>query len=149
MEAQTWTQLNEDMKNAMRAREADKLMTIRMLISVLKNKKIELRRDLTEEEIVDSLATEVKKRRDAIELYTKGDRPELAAKEEAEIVIIQAYLPTQLTDEEVAAMVDEAIATTGAESKKDMGKVMGVVVPQTKGRYDGSKIKNLVMAKLP
>jgi len=149
MEAQTWTQLNEDMKNAMRAREADKLLTIRMLISVLKNKKIELRRDLTEEEIVDSLATEVKKRRDAIELYTRGERPELAAKEEAEIVIIQSYLPTQLTDEEVAAMVDEAIASTGAESKKDMGKVMGVVVPQTKGRYDGSKIKNIVMAKLP
>lgn len=149
MEAPTWVQLNEDMKAAMRAKDAEKLQTIRMLIAALKNLKIELRRDVTEEEITDLLATEVKKRRDAIRLYTEGNRPELAAKEESEIELIQNYLPKQLTDDEVAAMVDEAIAQSGAASKKDMGKVMGIVVPQTKGRFDGSKIKDIVIAKLP
>lgn len=149
MEAQTWVRLHDDMKDAMRAREADKLGTIRMLISTLKNKRIELRQDLTEEEIVDVLSTEVKKRREAAEMYRKGDRADLADKEESEIVIIQNYLPAQLSEADVAAIVEAVIAETGASSKKDMGKVMGPVVAQTKGRFDGSKIKDIVMAKLP
>lgn len=147
-EAQTFIRMKEDMKDAMRAKEAEKLGTIRMLISSLKNKAIDLRRELTEEEIVDVLSTESKKRREAIEMYRNGGREDLAEKEEAELVVIGNYLPTPLTEDEVLAMIDAAMAATGASTKKDMGKVMGVMVPQTKGRFDGSKIKDLVMSKL-
>lgn len=147
-EAQTFIRMKEDMKDAMRAKEAEKLGTIRMLISSLKNKAIDLRRELTEEEIVDVLSTESKKRREAIEMYRNGGREDLAEKEEAELVVIGNYLPTPLTEDEVLAMIDAAMAATGAATKKDMGKVMGVMVPQTKGRFDGSKIKDLVMSKL-
>ena len=149
MEAQTWVRLHSDMKDAMRARAVEKLSTIRMVIATLQNKKIELRREVTEEEIMDVLSTEVKKHQNTSELYRKGNRPDLADKEDSEIVMIQEYLPEQLTEADVAAIVEAVIAETGAASKKDMGKVMGAVVAQTKGRFDGSKIKDIVMAKLP
>lgn len=147
-EAQTFVQMKEDMKDAMRAKDAERLGTIRMLISAIKNKAIDLRRDLTEEEIVDVLSTESKKRREAIEQYTNGGRDDLAAKEEAELVVIGNYLPAPLTDEEVVALIVAAMDATGASAKKDIGKVMGIVVPQTKGRFDGGRVKDLVMARL-
>lgn len=147
-EAETYVQMQSDMKDAMRARDAERRDTLRMLISVLKNKKIEVQRDLTEEDILSVLSTEAKKRRESAQAYHDGDRPELAAKEEAELVIIEEYLPQQLTDDEALEIVKQAIADTGAASKRDMGKVMGKVMPQFKGRYDGSKVKDLVLANL-
>jgi len=147
-EAETYVQMQSDMKDAMRARDAERRDTLRMLISVLKNKKIEVQRDLTEEDILSVLSTEAKKRRESAQAYHDGDRPELAAKEEAELVIIEEYLPQQLTDDEALEIVKQAIADTGASSKRDMGKVMGKVMPQFKGRYDGSKVKDLVLANL-
>lgn len=147
-EAETYVQMQSDMKDAMRARDAERRDTLRMLISVLKNKKIELQRDLTEEDILSALSTEAKKRRESAQAYHDGDRPELAAKEEAELVIIEEYLPKQLTDDEALEIVKQAIADTGASTKRDMGKVMGKVMPEFKGRYDGSKVKDLVLANL-
>ncbi len=146
--AATFERLQQDMKDAMRARDAARLGTVRMLISSLKNKQIDLRQDLTEDDIVTVLSTEAKKRREAIEAYTKAGRDELAAQEELELGIINDYLPQQLGQEEVIALIDAAIAQTGATSRKEMGKIMGAVMPQTKGRFDGGKLKDLVMSKL-
>lgn len=147
-EAETLQQMKADMKSAMKAREKEKLQTIRGLISSLKNARIEKGEDLSEDDIVAVLSTEAKKRREAIEAYSDGGRQELADKEAAELVVIKEYLPPQMTDEEAAALVDEAIAKTGASSKADMGKVMGYVMPKVKGRYEGSKVKDLVLGKL-
>ena len=147
-EAQTFTQLKSDMKDAMRAKDADRLGAIRMLVSSLNNKQIDLRRDLTEEDIVTVLSTEAKKRREAAEAYRNGGRDELADKEEAELAVIAAYLPKQLTEDEVAAIVDELIASTGASQKSDMGKIMGPLMGRIKGQFDGGAAKNIVMSKL-
>ncbi len=147
-EAPTFIRMKEDMKDAMRAKDADRLGSIRMLISALKNKAIDLRRDVTEEEILEIMATEAKKRRESIDLYTTGERPDLVAKEEADLVVIAAYLPEPLSEAEVVKMIEEIIAETGASTKKDIGKVMGKIVSLTKGRFDGGQIKDLVMARL-
>lgn len=140
--------LKADIKTAMKARETEKLTTLRMLHSSIKNHAIEVQRELTDEDITEVLSKEAKKRRQSAEAFEDAGRTELAEKEIREIEWIQAYLPAQLSDEEMAAIVEEAIASTGAESRRDMGKVMGAVVPQVKGRYDGSKIKDIVLGKL-
>lgn len=147
-EAETLKQMRSDMKEAMRARESDRLAAIRLLISSLQMKSIDLKRELTEEEILTVLSTEAKKRREASQAYRDGGRTELADKEDSELGVIETYLPKQLTEDEVATFVDEAIAATGASSKADMGKVMGAVIPKIKGRFDGGKAKNIVMSKL-
>ncbi len=146
--SETLDLLKEDIKTAMRARETEKLTTLRMLHSSIKNQGIELQRELTDEDVTKVLAKEVKKRRQSAEAFDEGDRPEMAAKERREIEWIQKYLPEPLTDEDVAKIVDEVIADTGAESRRDMGKVMGAVVPKIKGRYDASKVKDIVLDKL-
>lgn len=148
-EADTLTQLKTDMKEAMKAKDKDTLSTVRMLISSLQNQAIELKRDLTEDDILDVLSTEAKKRRDAAEQYREGDREELAEKEDTELEVIEKYLPKQLSDTEVAQMIDEVISEVGAETKRDMGKVMGPMMQKVKGRFDGSKVKDMVLEKLP
>lgn len=147
-EAETFTQLKSDMKDAMRAKDKERLTTVRMLISSLKNMAIDLKRDLTEDDILDVLSTEAKRRREAAEQYREGDRDELAEKEEAELAVIEEYLPKALTDDEVGEMIDAIIEKVGATSRADMGKVMGAIMPQVKGRFDGSRVKDLVMDKL-
>jgi uncharacterized protein YqeY len=147
-EAQTFTQLKADMKEAMKAKQADRLSTIRMLISSLKNKQIDVGHDLSEKEITSVLATEAKKRREAAESYRSGGRDELADKEEAELLVIEGYLPKQLSEDEVADIVDQLIAQTGASTKSDMGKIMGPLMGRIKGQFDGSKAKNIVLSKL-
>lgn len=147
-EPQTLTTLKSDMKDAMKARESERLGTIRMLISALKNKQIDLGRELTDEDVVTVLATEAKKRREAADSFRQGDRVELAEKEESELVVIEAYLPRQLSEDEVAAIVDELIASTGAEKKSDMGKIMGPLMGRIKGQFDGGRAKDIVMSKL-
>ena len=119
-----------------------------MLISSLDNARIELQRDLTEEDILEVLATEAKKRRESSQAYREGNRAELADKEDAELEVINEYLPEQLSDEEVGQLVEQTIAEVGASSKRDMGKVMGQVIPQVKGRFDGNRVKEIVLAKL-
>ena len=140
--------LKEDLKTAMRAREMEKLSTLRMLTASLKNQAIEVRRELNDEDVMDVLTKEAKKRRQAADAYEEAGRAELAEKEARELEWIQAYLPKQLTDEEVGAMIDEIIAEQGIESRRQMGQVMGAVMPRIKGRFDGGRVKDLVLARL-
>jgi uncharacterized protein YqeY len=146
--AGTMEQMKADMKTAMKAKDKERLGTIRMLISSLNNAQIDARGELSEDDIIGVLSTEAKKRREAAQAYRDGGRDELAEKEEAELEVVEHYLPKQLTDDEIAALVDEVIEQTGASTKADMGKVMGPMMGKVKGRADGSKVKDIVMAKL-
>lgn len=146
--ATTLDQLTADMKDAMRAREKQKLQTIRSLISSLKNAAIAKGGDLDDDETLGVLSTEAKKRRESLDAFTEAGRAELAEQEAAELLIIQEYLPEALSDAEAAVIIDEVIAQVGATSKGDMGKVMGAVMPRLKGRYDGAKVKDIVLSKL-
>ena len=140
--------LREDMKSAMRAKEADRLSLIRMLIAGIKNQEIALRRELTDADVIHVLTSEAKKRRESEDVYRKHDRTDRADKEAFELTVLSEYLPQPLTDEEAAAIVAQVIAETGAVTKRDMGRVMGPVMGQVKGRYDGSKVKDIVLGLL-
>lgn len=137
-------QLIQDMKTAMKAKQADRLGTIRQLRSAIKNKEIELRQDLDDSGILGVIGTAVKQRREAAQMYSDNGRPELAAKEEAEMAVLQEYLPAQLGEGEVRDIVAAVIAESGATSVKDMGKVMPQVMAKTKGSADGKMVNQLV-----
>ncbi len=138
--------LNEDMKQAMKDKEAGKLRlsVIRMVRASIKNVEIDRKKELGDEEVLDVLAKEVKMRRDSLEEFRKGNRPDLVAGLEQEIDILMGYLPQQLSDEEVRALVAEAVAQTGAAGPKDMGKVMSALMPKIKGRADGKTVNAMV-----
>lgn len=140
--------LTGDMKAALKARESGRLQTIRMLMSGLKNERIKKGENLVEAEEIDFLAREAKRRRESIDAYVDADREDLAQIERDELVVIETYLPQPLTEDEVKALIADAVAKTGAESKKDMGRVMGMVMPALRGRFDGKAAKDLVMAAL-
>jgi len=140
--------IKNDLKDAMLSKEKLKVSTLRLSLSSIKNRQIEKGEELDDNEIVAVLSSEVKKRRESAEEYSKAERTELAEKEEAEIKIIEKYLPEQMTEQEITKLIDEAIADTGAESKKDMGKVMQQLMPKTKGRADGRKVSQIVTEKL-
>jgi uncharacterized protein len=140
--------ITEDMKAAMRAREAERLGAIRMLLAAIKQKEVDERivaDDAQVAAIVDKL---IKQRRDSIAAFEQAGRTDLADKEKAEVAVLTAYLPAQATDEEVAAEVDAAIAAMGAAGPQDMGKVMGVLKPKLAGRTDLSKVSGIVKARL-
>jgi uncharacterized protein len=124
------------------------LSTIRMVRSSIKKVEIDNRGELSEDQVLEILVREIKQRKDSLQEYEKASREDLATKEKREIEILSAYLPAQLTEEELLEIVKKAIADTGATSKKEMGKVMGVVVPLTKGRADGKKVNQLVQQLL-
>ena len=136
------------MKTAMKAKDQVTLSTIRMVTSAVKNKEIELIRKLSEEETAEVIAKAIKQRRDSIEQYRKGAREDLAAKEESEIAVLERYLPKQLTEAEVTALAREAIAAVGATSAKEMGKVMGQLMPKVKGKADGGVVNRVVKGLL-
>ncbi len=138
--------LNDDMKQAMKDREAGKLRlsVIRMARAAVKNVEIDRKKELDEEEVLDVLAKEVKMRRDSLEEFKKGNRPDLVATLEQEIAILMGYLPAQLSDDEVRALVAEAVAQTGAAGPKEMGKVMSALMPKVKGRADGKIVNAMV-----
>ena len=138
--------LNEDMKQAMKDKEAGKqrLSVIRMVRASIKNVEIDRRKELGDEEVLDVLAKEAKMRRDSLEEFKKGNRPDLVAGLEQEIDILMGYLPQQLSDEEVRALVAEAVAQTGAAGPKEMGKVMAALMPKVKGRADGKTVNAMV-----
>lgn len=142
--------INEDMKSAMKAAGggADpaariKLDTIRFLNSEIKNAEIQKHGELTEEEITEVVQRQIKRRREAIEQYQKGGRQDLVEKEEKEAEMLAAYLPEQLSDDDLRALVQEAIKETGAQSPKEMGKVMNVLMPKIKGRADGRRVSEI------
>ena len=136
--------LKQDLKTAMRARDKQRLATIRMLISSFQNAEIENRGPLSEEQSLALLSREVKRRREAAEAYRNGDRLELAEQEEAEVGIISDYLPKQLSEQEVRDIAQKVIADNPPASPRDMGKIMGRVMPQIKGRYDGKAASALI-----
>jgi uncharacterized protein len=142
--------LNEDMKQAMRDKEAGKLRlsVIRMVRASIKNGEIDRQKDFNDEEVLDVLTKEVKMRRDALEEFKQANRPDLVATLEQEIVILLQYLPEQLGEQEVRALVAEAVAATGAANAKDMGKVMAALMPKVKGRADGKLVNTLVKQML-
>jgi uncharacterized protein YqeY len=138
-----------DMTESMKARTADRTSTLRMLQSALKNEEINLKHALSDEEAMAIIRRAVKQRLDSIEQYTNANRPELAAKEAAEIEILKTYLPPELDDAALEAGLREIVASTGAQSKKDMGKVMKEATAKYKGVADGKKIQELVSRLLP
>lgn len=142
--------LTEDMKQAMRDREAGKLRlsVIRMVRANIKNVEIDRKQELSEDEVLDVLAKEVKTRRDAMDEFKKGNRPDLVESLEQEIVILMNYLPEQLNEAEVRTLVESAVAETQAVSPKEMGKVMAVLMPKVKGRADGKLVNTIVREML-
>ena len=141
-------QLNEDMKAAMKAREAEKLGALRLLLAAVKQREIDERITLDDAAVVSVVEKMIKQRKDSISQFEKGARQDLADKEKFEVAILEAYLPQQLSQAEVDAIIADAVAATGAKSPADMGKVMGVVKPKLAGRADMGKVSALVKAKL-
>ena len=138
------TDIESDMRAAMKARDAVRVSTLRLAMAAAHNRQIELGHELTDAEVVEVLDRQVKQRRESIELYRKGGRPELADAEEAELAVLREFLPEPLADAELERLVLDAVAATGASGPADMGRVMGVLVPQTKGRADGKAVSELV-----
>lgn len=156
--------LKEDMKNALKSGDSARRTLIGMVMASIKNKELEKRgkliktitdpvkleaeSQLTEQETMDVLASEVKRRRDSVTEFEKGGRPELAESERAEAETLMAYLPEQLSDDALRALVQKAIASTGATTVKDMGKVMAMVKTESKGAADGQRVSTIVKEEL-
>lgn len=141
-------QITDDMKAAMKGGEKARLGVIRLITAAIKQREVDERIELDDEQVLIVLDKMVKQRRDSIKQYTDAGREDLAAIEEAEVEIIQAYLPAALSEDEIAAIVEAAIAQTGASSMADMGKVMGIVKPQVQGRGDMGAVSGIVKQKL-
>ena len=142
------TRLLEDIKTAMKAGEKDRLSVLRMLSSELKNREVVDAVEITDAVVIASVEKMVKQRRDAESQFRAGSRPELADKEAAEIGVLMGYLPRQLDEAEVAALIDQAISETGASGARDMGKVMGWIKPRVAGKTDMGRLSGLIKAKL-
>ena len=142
--------LANDMKEAMKAREAGKerLSVIRLVRGAIRQIEIDQRVELDDEGVLAVISKEVKQRRDSIEEFKKGGREDLVAQNEADIAILMEYLPAQLTEAEVKVLVDEAVAAVGAKDPKDMGKVMKELMPKVKGKADGKLVNQLVKAAI-
>lgn len=140
--------LSGEMKEALKAGEKVRLSALRLLAAAVKNREVELRRETTEEEFVEVVAREVKRRKEAADAYEKAGRQDLLDREREEQAALETYLPAGLSEHEVAALVEEAIASTGATGPADLGKVMGHVMARAKGRVDGTRVNALVRSRL-
>lgn len=140
--------LNSDMKQAMRDKEKKKLSVIRMVKSALQNEGIQLGRDLTDDESLTVLTRELKQRKDSLQEFNKAGRDDLAEQVQEEITILTTYMPEQLSEDDVRRIVSETISEVGANSKADMGKVMGAIMPKVKGKADGALVNKLVQEGL-
>jgi len=148
-----YQKIKEDLNEALKSGDTLRISVLRMVLSSLHNKEIEKKGknqspELTEEEIIEVLKREAKKRKEAIETYLKGNRNDLADKEKKELEIIIAYLPKQLSEEEIKKIVQEAIQKLGAQSKKDFGKVMGFLMKELKGKADAGLVSQIVKESL-
>lgn len=141
--------IRSDMTEAMKSQEKERLSTIRMLQSALKNEQINTGHELSDEEAMSIIRKAVKQRQDSIEQYTNAGRTELAEKERSEMDLLRTYLPPELSDAELESGIREIIASTGAASKKDMGKVMKEATARFRGRADGKKLQEMVQRLLP
>ncbi len=142
-------QIRSELTASMKARTADRTSTLRMLQASIKNEQIEAGRELSDEETLAVIRKAVKQRHDSIEQYSMGNRPDLAAKEQAELDLLKAYLPPDLSDDELEEGLREIIASTGASSKKDLGRVMKEATAKYRGRAEGKRIQEIVSRLLP
>ena len=140
--------INEDMKSAMKARQTEKLSTIRMLLAAMKQVEVDERVELDDNRIVAIITKMVKQRQDSVKIYREAKRDDMADKEAAEITVLQAYLPQQLSTDEIAAAIDKAITQTGANGVSNMGKVMGILKGELAGRADMAVVSRLLKEKL-
>jgi uncharacterized protein YqeY len=140
--------ITEDMKAAMKAREAEKLSAIRLLQAALKQKEVDERITLSDSDVLGIIDKMLKQRRDSIEQFKAGNRPDLVAKEQFEANVLQAYMPAQLSDTEVMKILNDVITQTGAQGARDMGKVMNTLRPLVAGRADMAKLSGLVKVRL-
>ena len=142
------SQVVEDMKTAMRAKDAARLSTVRMLLAAIKQREVDERIELTDADVLSIIDKMIKQRRDSITQFVAGKREDLAAAERAEVTLLSGYLPAQVGDSEIDALVAEAIAATGATGPAGMGKVMAVLKPKLAGRADMSIVAGRIKAKL-
>jgi len=140
--------LVDDMKLAMRAKEKDRLLTVRTILAAIKQQEVDTREDVDEASVLAILDKQSKQRRESIVQFAKAGRDDLVAQEELELGFIQVYLPEPLNDDEIQSFIKEAIESTGADSMKDMGKVMAHIKPKVQGRADMGKISGLIKAAL-
>jgi len=136
--------LSSDLRNAQKSRDNLKIDTLRLFLSEIKNKEIDLRREIKNEEIISILVTQIKKRKEAASIYEENGRKDFCEKELKESSFLESYLPEQVGEEELKKRIQEILADTGAQSPRDMGKVMKIVIPEFKGKADGAMIKDLV-----
>ncbi len=148
MASELLDQLLGDIKTAMKSREKDKLSALRFLHAEIKNVEINERRELTDDDVLNVIGRMVKQRQDAIEQFQKGGRDDLVAQETFQLDVYRTYQPAQLSEDEIAELVEQAIVATGASGKKDMGNVMKAVMPQVKGRAEGKVVNAIVGQKL-
>lgn len=148
MASELLDQLLGDIKTAMKSKEKDKLLALRFLHAEIKNVGINERREPTDDDVLHVIGRMVKQRQEAIEQFQKGGRDDLVAQEAFQLDVYRAYQPAQLSEDEIAELVAQAIATTGASGKKDIGNVMKVVMPQVKGRAEGKVVNAIVSQKL-
>ena len=141
-------QLTADMKEAMKNKEKERLAVIRMVRGAIRQQEIDGQKELGEEDVIAVISKEVKMRRDSIEEFQKGGREDLVEKTQAEIDVLLPYLPAQLSEDEVRELVKAAVEQTGAATPKDVGKVMGVLMPKVKGRADGKMVNTIVKSFL-
>ena len=142
-------QIPEDLKNALRNKNTLELSVLRMLQSALKNKEIDNKKEsLTDEDVISVVGAEIKKRRDAAKEFEKVNRPDAADQEKAEIEILMKYMPEQMGEDEIRAAVKNAVQEAQAETMKDIGKVMKILMPQVKGKADGSLVNKIVREEL-
>jgi len=141
-------QIDADMKNAARAKDARRLGTIRMLKSQMKYREIEKGQTLDDADVIAVIGSMIKQRKDSAAQYSAGGRPELAENENAEIAILEAYLPSQLTDAELSALVQDSVTASGARGPKDMGAVMKALMPKIAGRAEGKRVSDAVKSAL-
>jgi uncharacterized protein YqeY len=141
-------QLDADMKSSMREKDAVRLSVIRMLKSAVKYREIEAMKPLDDAGVLQVISGEIKRHKDSVEQYRTGNRLDLVAQEEAELVILQGYLPAQMGEAELKALVEAAVVTTGAAGPRDMGTVMKALLPEVQGKADGRLVSELVKARL-
>ena len=141
-------QITEDMKNAMRAKEASRLATIRLILAEIKRKEVDERIEVSDEQTVAIVEKMIKQRKDSITQFEAGNRQDLADIEKAELVVLAAYMPAGLSDEEVAAEVAAAVAASGAAGPQDMGKVMAILKPKLAGKADMAVVSGLIKKAL-
>jgi uncharacterized protein YqeY len=146
--AEAKARLQQEMREALKAGEKLRLGALRMLAASVKNREVELGHELSDEEVVEVATREVKRRKEAAEAFDGGGRPELAEKERQEQAVLETYLPAQLSEDEVNALIEEAVSATGSSGPGDLGKVMGYVMGKARGRIEGGTVNRLVRDRL-